>query len=611
MSHSNRLSILFINGLDKAVNESMLYSLFNEYSISYIKIAKDHNTKESFGYAFVGIKNHTKAEEAIAKLNYSKLYNKTIQISWFNNEHKNFKQHPENNIFVKKIDKKVTHQEFYDHFSQFGTIISAKLKEDEEGETVGYGFVLYDKADSAKKAIEKCNGEEWKGKKIFVGQFIIGRPKKPVLFNNVYVRNIPKNWTDEQIKKYFEKYGKISSMIIREPNEASLNENLPPEKKEMIKNHKYGFVCFEKLEGPAMTVVNQVPYLKIDDKEYNDKIENLVKIISNGSKDLGIEEKSYYKFACYLDDNNLSEEILKNQTKLKEYFENFSKLMSEYDGIYLIKDKSNRLDCCQALKKSERLKQMKKLYESIKNKMKKKYKFCNLYVKNLPDNMTEKDLVDLFEKFGKIKSAKICKKELFTSYLGVKRSEKIFGYVCFFDKANAQEARKEMNQKVIFPNGMKLYVDYHQSKKERQEFLKLKMVKESEKRGNFGYRPNPNMAMLNPDIIRRLPPQSMGIPPNMRPGMSEQMMMIPPMMMPNQQRARNQRNDYYGEHLFAKITQNKKFQDYNNLFTKIVGIFLDCEDSTIEKMIKDDNFFETQVYEALNLIQSNKPNKSE
>ena len=36
-----RQSILFINGLDKKVNENMLYQLFNEYSVSYIKIAKD------------------------------------------------------------------------------------------------------------------------------------------------------------------------------------------------------------------------------------------------------------------------------------------------------------------------------------------------------------------------------------------------------------------------------------------------------------------------------------------------------------------------------------------------------------------------------------------
>ena len=55
-----RQSILFISGLDKTVNETLLYQLFNEFPISYIKIAKDHNTRESYGYAFVGFKNHSK-----------------------------------------------------------------------------------------------------------------------------------------------------------------------------------------------------------------------------------------------------------------------------------------------------------------------------------------------------------------------------------------------------------------------------------------------------------------------------------------------------------------------------------------------------------------------
>jgi len=55
-----RLSILFISGLDKNVNENMLYQLFNDYPISYIKIAKDHPSRESFGYAFVGFKTQQK-----------------------------------------------------------------------------------------------------------------------------------------------------------------------------------------------------------------------------------------------------------------------------------------------------------------------------------------------------------------------------------------------------------------------------------------------------------------------------------------------------------------------------------------------------------------------
>ena len=57
-----RQSILFISGLDKSVNENQLYQLFHEFPISYIKIAKDHKSIESYGYAFVGFKSHSKGK---------------------------------------------------------------------------------------------------------------------------------------------------------------------------------------------------------------------------------------------------------------------------------------------------------------------------------------------------------------------------------------------------------------------------------------------------------------------------------------------------------------------------------------------------------------------
>lgn len=60
MSSYPRQSILFISGLEKSITESNLYSLFNEFPITYVKIAKDHNTRESFGYAFIGFKFHNK-----------------------------------------------------------------------------------------------------------------------------------------------------------------------------------------------------------------------------------------------------------------------------------------------------------------------------------------------------------------------------------------------------------------------------------------------------------------------------------------------------------------------------------------------------------------------
>ena len=562
-------SILFISGLDKSVNENMLYQLFNDYSISYIKIAKDHQTRESFGYAFVGFKNHTKAEEAINKLNYSKLAKKTLRISWYNREPNNYRNHPEYNIFVKKIPKEVTHQDFHEHFKKYGTIISAKLAEDDEGESMGYGFVLYDSADAAKSAIDECNGKEWKGKKIFVAQFVKNRPKKPVRYNNIYVRNIPKTWSEDDIKKYFEKYGKISSMIVRTPDA------------------KYAFVCFESLDGPAVNAVNKVPYLKIGNDEYNNKIEELVDLL----KKQEIKEENLYKCACYIEENNLSDKV-KDENELKKAMDDFIKLIAENDNVYMIKDKKDRLDCCQALKKAERAKKLKQLYEKIKKKIKEKYKFCNLYVKNLPDDYKDEELKELFGKYGEIRSAKVVKKEMVSNYLGIKRSVKVFGFVCFFEASKAQEAKSKLNGYALNTSGPKLYVDYHQTKQERTEFLKLKLIKESER----GKRIMPPMRQI---------PQGM-YPPNMMRKMPYMPMMAIQGQVPPQKTDPIARSDYYGEPLFTKIASTPQFAEYANYFAKIVGIFLDLEDQVLDKLLRDDDYFKQQVQETIKLLTENK-----
>ena len=93
---------------------------------------------------------------------------------------------------MKKINKNVTCKEFHDFFSKFGNIISAKLVEDDEGEIVGYGFVLFDSEEAAANAIKEGNDLEWRGKSIFVGRFEKQRPKNVPKFNTVYVKNLPK-----------------------------------------------------------------------------------------------------------------------------------------------------------------------------------------------------------------------------------------------------------------------------------------------------------------------------------------------------------------------------------------------------------------------------------
>lgn len=82
----------------------------------------------------------------------------------------------------------------------------------------------------------------------------------------------------------------------------------------------------------------------------------------------------------------------------------------------------------------------------------------------------------MFEKFGVIRSCKTVKKELYQSYLGIKRSVKVSGFVCFEQKEDAKKAKDELNGSTVFNTQSKLFVDFHQSKSDRSEFLKIKVI---------------------------------------------------------------------------------------------------------------------------------------
>jgi RNA recognition motif-containing protein len=133
--------------------------------------------------------------------------------------------------------------------------------------------------------MKSTNGVEWKGKKLYVGPFVKNRPKKAAAFNNIYVRNIPKEWSEDKIKSYFSKYGELGSVMIREPDAKSL-EKLPEEKRKHILAHKYAFICFKNFDS-AKAAVNVEPFYKLNNKEFNSKMEKLVEL----GKKQGIEEE--------------------------------------------------------------------------------------------------------------------------------------------------------------------------------------------------------------------------------------------------------------------------------------------------------------------------------
>jgi len=77
----------------------------------------------------------------------------------------------------------------------------------------------------------------------------------------------------------------------------------------------------------------------------------------------------------------------------------------------------------------------------------------NIYVKNIPRDFNDEDLVKLFSKYGEILSAVVSRDD--------KGGSKGFGFVCYSNPLNAVQAIKDLRDKGLSFSGMPpLYVDF-------------------------------------------------------------------------------------------------------------------------------------------------------
>jgi polyadenylate-binding protein len=246
---------LYIGDLDHDVTEANLFEIFNNIgAVASIRVCRDAITRRSLGYAYVNFHNVADAERAIDTLNNSPIKGKPCRIMWSQRD-PSLRKSGKGNIFIKNLDKSIDHKALHDTFAQFGGIISCKIELDENNESKGYGYIQFANQESAEKAIAKVNGMMLNQKKVFVGPFVPRKERQATesakQFTNVYVKNLPEEVDEEQLKTKFQEFGTIKSAVIMKDG--------------MGKSKCFGFVDFGSPEE-AVTAVD-----KLNNSEYNGK----------------------------------------------------------------------------------------------------------------------------------------------------------------------------------------------------------------------------------------------------------------------------------------------------------------------------------------------------
>ena len=240
--NENRTQLFVSDFLDTETQESLI-NFFNESKdkITHIEINKnkrnlDYSSKNNATVFFTDSKS---ASEAIKKYNLRKLNNKTLRIMWHDGDN-NSRYNSQNNLFIKNIPEKVDPRQFYEHFLKFGEIISAKLNVDDSGKHYGYGYINYKNPESAIKALEETDGKAiWEGTKLEVKHFLKKNERLGEGNKNVYIKNIPNDFTDKDIYNLFEKYGVVTWAKVIKDNNA---------------NRKFAIVNFENDESVQVAI---------------------------------------------------------------------------------------------------------------------------------------------------------------------------------------------------------------------------------------------------------------------------------------------------------------------------------------------------------------------
>lgn len=121
------------------MNDESLFDIFRQYGeITSCKIMKDHFTQKSRGFAFVTYENKESAQKALDELNFKLIEGRELRI-YFKKSTRDF--NPEANIFFKNLSKQILAKDLSEECKKFGEILSCIIKENSQGESLGYGYV--------------------------------------------------------------------------------------------------------------------------------------------------------------------------------------------------------------------------------------------------------------------------------------------------------------------------------------------------------------------------------------------------------------------------------------------------------------------------------------
>ena len=236
---------LYVGDLHPDCTEQTLFELFTQIGqVASMRICRDAVTKQSLGYGYVNFTSSENADRAIDTLNFQPILGRPCRIMWSQRDPQ-LRKSGAGNIYVKNLPPTIDKHDLCDMFSIYGTVLSCKVVQDQEGNSKRYGYIHFENVEDAQKAIAALDGKqlgeegaegEGAAKKLHVAMFVARSARSTEdKWTNLFVKQFPEFWTEEDLKTHFEPYGEIASLCLSRDAEG--------------KSMKFAFVNFTDHEN--------------------------------------------------------------------------------------------------------------------------------------------------------------------------------------------------------------------------------------------------------------------------------------------------------------------------------------------------------------------------
>lgn len=384
-------------------------------------------------------------------------------------------ENPAASLYVGELAPSVTEAVLFEVFSSIGELVSVHVCRDVIAKgSLGYGYVNFQNAKDAERALEELNYTPVKGQPIR----IMWSQRNPSLRKsqqgNIFIKNLDPAIDNKSLHDTFSAFGTILS------SKVALDEN---------GNSKgFGFVHYEDDESAKAAIENingmllngrEVfvgPHISKQDRaSKSDKILNNFTNVYIKNIDLEVTEAELTElFTKYGKITSLKLE-LDSEGKSKGFaFVNFEEHDAAVKAIDELNDselKSKKIYVGRAQKKSERLEELKAQHESARLENLMKSQGVNLYIKNLNEIIDDAKLKEEFQTFGTITSVKVMRDD--------NGKSKGFGFVSFSSPEEANKAITEMNGSMLLDKP--LYVSLAQPKEARRSHLQLQIFNRNQR----------------------------------------------------------------------------------------------------------------------------------